>query len=105
MCINFPESAKPGFDQIKGRVFETLASNSLLLERKNSITPRYLKPGVHYVEYEDQFDLLDKINYYSLHTEERDSIARNGKELYESAYNPKIFWDTITNRLGFGERK
>ena len=99
MCINFPESAKPGFDQIKGRVFEVLASQSLLLEKKNKITPRYLNPGVHYVEYENQFDLLEKIKYFSSNPEEAQQIAKAGKQLYEEKYNPKIFWQKILQKL------
>ena len=99
MCINFPESAKPGFDQIKGRVFEVLASQSLLLEKRNKITPRYLTPGTHYVEYENQFDLLEKIKHFASRPEEAQLIARAGKQVYEERYNPKIFWQKILQRL------
>lgn len=97
--INFPESAKPGYDQIKGRVFEILASQSLLLEKKNVVTPRYLTPGVHYVEYSDNFDLLEKLNYYCDNTSERDKISLNGKNFYEENYGPKIFWKKVFNEL------
>jgi hypothetical protein len=101
MCINFPESAKPGFDQIKGRVFEILASQSLLLEKKNKITSRYLTPGIHYVEYTDHLDLLDKINYYSSNINECLNIAKQGKQIYEDSYNPKIFWNKIMKKMEF----
>lgn len=99
MCINFPESAKPGYDQIKGRVFEILASQSLLLEKRNKVTPRYLTPGEHYVEYEDHVDLLKKIDFYMNNPQDRDRIAFQGKQLYEERYNPKIFWSTILEKL------
>lgn len=99
MCINFPESAKPGFDQIKGRVFEILASQSLLLEKRNNVTPRYLSPGEHYIEYEDHLDLLKKIDYFTKNPQERDRIALQGKQHYEKNYNPKVFWNMVFQKL------
>ena len=97
--INFPESAKPGFDQIKGRVFEILASQSLLLEKKNYITPKYLTAGVHYVEYVDHIDLLDKIKYYTENFQEREKISLIGKKYYEENYSPIIFWTKIFEKM------
>jgi hypothetical protein len=90
--LNFPYSPS-GFDQCKGRVWEILATKGFLLERKNSATERMLTPGKDYVDYTDEADLLNKINYFLAHEEERRAIEEHGFKTYNEKYSAKIFWD------------
>jgi len=97
--LNFPEGPE-GNDQCKGRVWEILATKSLLLERANEATKSFLVPGEHYVEFKDENDLIDKINYYLDNPEERSYIAQNGYNIYKEKYNARVFWNTIMEKLG-----
>jgi len=101
ISLNFPEGPD-GYDQCKGRVWEVLASKSLLLERKNSAIENYLKPNVHYVEFENEQDLVEKMNYYLDNEKERDYIATKGYEIYKKKYNAKVFWNKIMEGVGYG---
>ena len=96
--INFPWSPF-GFDQCKGRVWEILASRSLLLERENIATKRHLKPGEHYVEYSDANDLVEKIEYYLNNDKERIQIATNGYNEYIKNFSSKVFWTTVLEKV------
>lgn len=98
--INLNFSLHPlGFDQIKGRVFETLGSKSLLLERANEMTKKLFSPGVEYVEFDNPQDAVDKIKYFLSNEKEREKIAENGYRAYFNRHSPDIFWRTIMNKL------
>jgi hypothetical protein len=97
--LNFP-GGPDGYDQVKGRVFETLASRSLLMERKNSATSQYLTDGKHYITFENESDLEEKIRYYLKHEEEREQIANDGYSLFKERYTAEIFWKNVMKELG-----
>ena len=99
ISLNFPEGPD-GYDQCKGRVWEVLASRSLLLERKNSAIENYLKPNVHYVEFEDENDLIEKMNYYLENEKEREHIANKGHQIYKKKYSAKVFWEKVVKEVG-----
>ncbi len=87
------------FHQTKGRVFEILASGSMLLEFKNPATESLLTNGVDYVDFNSSHELIDKIRYYVEHEDERLKIANQGYETYQKKYTAQIFWDTIMDRI------
>ena len=97
ISLNFP-SGPDGYDQCKGRVWEILATKTLLLERANEATKNYLKPNVHYVEFTSEEDLKEKINYYLENDKEREQIALKGHEEYKKKYTSDIFWSKIMKR-------
>lgn len=98
ISLNFPWSPF-GFDQCKGRVWEILASRSLLMERKNIATANHLIPGEHYVEYVDEQDLTDKIAYYLKNDKERHRIAMNGYNEYNKNYSSNNFWTKVLEKI------
>ena len=100
ISINFAEAAVKGTYQLKGRVTETLACGTLLLEHKNPVTSRILKSGTHYVEFENKHDLVEKINYYLQNEKEREEIAKSGFNFYNKNFSPRVFWNTILTRIG-----
>jgi len=99
ISLNFPGGPE-GNDQCKGRVWEVLATKSLLLERTNDAIKNYLIPNVHYVEFDNEQDLIEKIKYYLENEKEREYIAQKGYEIYKDKYNAEVFWNTIMEKLG-----
>lgn len=98
ISINFSLSPA-NFFQTKGRVFEVMACQSMLLEYKNPATASLFEPGVDYVEFEQPNDLVDKAYYYLEHDEERKKIAESGYNKYLQKYTGKIYWDTIFDKI------
>ncbi len=96
--LNFSMS-RARFFQVKGRVYEILASGSMLLEFKNRHTANLLKPNVDYVEFGDLKELVEKTVYYLKNPKERETIAANGHKKYQNLYTAKIFWNTIFTRI------
>lgn len=95
--LNFPESPS-GIDQFKGRCLETIASKSLLLSRKSSVTSRYLKNEFDFLEFENLEDLYSKIKYLSENPKQLEYISENGFNTYKTKYSSKIFWEeTLKN--------
>ncbi len=95
ISLNFPSNAN-GFDQCKGRVWEILASKSLLMERKNKATRGMLGEAGHcYIDYENEADLKNKVEYYLSHEEERKKIAEEGYKWYLRRYSSKQFWKEV----------
>jgi len=98
ISLNFSLSPA-GFFQTKGRIFEILASRSMLLEFKNPSTAKFFEPGKDYVEFENDQDLVERIKYYLSHPQERERIATSGYEKYLGNYTAKHFWRKIMSRI------
>ena len=98
ISLNFP-AGPDGYNQCKGRVWEILATKSLLLEGKNDAIKNFLTPGVHYVEFENEQDLVEKIQHYLDNEEERKKIAQKGYETYKEKYNATTFWNNILEKM------
>lgn len=97
--INLNFSLSPAnFFQCKGRVYETLACKTLLLEFKNPSTSRLFTPGYDYIEFSTMEELISAIKYYSENEEERKKIAQQGYNTYKEKYSSKIFWQKILDK-------
>jgi len=100
IVVNF---ARPVFDedgfQCKGRVFEALYSGALLLEQSNPETRRWLTPGVHYVEFETERDLLHLTQHYLTDEPARRRIAEEGHRKAVTAYSATSYWQLVLDRL------
>ena len=62
------------------RVFDIMGSGGFLLTNFQADFLDYFTPGEDYDYYESVGDLMQKIDYYLAHEEERKAIARNGFE-------------------------
>jgi hypothetical protein len=98
ISINFSHSVE-GMHQMKGRVLEVLFSGALLFENRNSETPLFFKPGVHYVEFDSKEDLLEKINYYHNNPVELEKISHQGRNWALNNYTQQDFWRLTMERL------
>lgn len=96
--LNFA-SHSLGFSQTKGRVYEIIGSGSLLLEDRNPQTAKLFTPNEDYIEFDGIDDLVNKIEYYSTHEDERAKIAKQGYEKFVTKYTSWHFWDTVVKRI------
>lgn len=85
--LNFTsKSIKTG---IPLRIFDILGSGGFLITNYQQELPEYFEIGKDLVVYENEADLLEKIQYYLKYDEEREKIAKNGKEKVETLYTWK----------------
>lgn len=69
------------------RVFEAMASGAMLItDRIGNGQEDLFKPGVHLVEYGSDEELLEAVDYYLHHDDEREEIARAGRDLVLSEH-------------------
>lgn len=92
--INFNQTPH-GWVQIKGRIWEIIQSESLLLEQYNPLLHRYLEPGVDYVEFNSPEELIEKAQYYLTHEDERLNVIASAKKKLEERFNYKVLWNRI----------
>ncbi|OQX22472.1 MAG: hypothetical protein BWK80_30415 [Desulfobacteraceae bacterium IS3] len=62
------------------RLFETTGTGSFLLTQYHEKLTQYFEPGKEIETFRDEKELIDKIDYYLAHPEEREAIARRGQE-------------------------
>lgn len=79
-------------DDVNMRVFEALATKSLLLTDALPTLPELFKDGVHLVTYKNHDEAVEKARYYLAHPEEADKIAEVG-------YNEVMAKHTYMSRL------
>ena len=100
ISINF---SRPVFDEpnhhCKGRTLETTLCGALLLEQKNPETKKWFKPGVDYVEFTEERDLVQKVYYYLTNDKERREIAAHGNTTAANKYSAKNYWKTLFQKL------
>lgn len=73
-------------DDLNMRVFETLATRSLLLTNDIPTLHDLFVDGVHLVTYKTPEEMIEKAHYYIEHEEERERIAKAGQEAVLSAH-------------------
>lgn len=93
LSINFSQSVNG--DQLKGRVFDILLSECVLLESNNDQTNKLFNPNKDYIEFSSKEDLVHKIKILLSDENLRKEIARNGKSKVMEKYNTEIFWKLI----------
>lgn len=68
------------------RIFDVLACQGFLITNFQSEIPEYFVDGVDLVTYDSIPDLIEKVDYYLTHEEERLQIAKNGYEKVKDYY-------------------
>ena len=64
---------------------------------------QFFEPGRDYVYYESRADLLDKVEYYLTHEDEREAIAENGyKKVARDHTYEKRLQEIISVVMGTG---
>lgn len=62
------------------RTFEATGSGCFLLVEHENYVDEYFEPGVEIETYRTKGEMIEKIEYYLAHPEEREAIARRGQE-------------------------
>ena len=68
------------------RAFEIMGAGGFLLSNYQADFLDYFVPDEDFVYYEDQKDLMRKIDYYLYHEKERQAIAKNGHDKMASGH-------------------
>lgn len=86
-------------EQVVGHIFESMLCGCCTFVNKSNFVSRLFRKNIDYVEYEDMYDLADKLIYYLDNEDDAKEIANNGKIAMKkySAYN---FYTKIFNKLG-----
>lgn len=93
--ISISFSKAHGINVVNARPFEAMSCGSLLLEQKSPELAKLYTPGVDYVEWTDEVDLLEKVRYYLSHDDERTLIATYGRNKTEQLYSANKFWEDV----------
>mgnify|MGYP001291299788 CR=1 FL=1 len=100
IALNF---SRPVFDEpnhhCKGRTVEITLCGALLMEQENPETKKWFRPGIDYVSFTNERDLVAKVNYYLTHEEERHRIASHGHMTASMRYSADQYWKTLFGRL------
>ena len=101
ISLNFCLHTGEPFPQVKGRAFEVTACRTLLIEDEGTETMRFFDEGKDFVMVRSKEEMLEKINYYLRHDEERERIAESGCKKTNQLYNGRNFWGYILAKMGF----
>ena len=94
ICVNFSESVE-GKHQLKGRVFESMASKCLLLESFNNQISEFFDQDSDYISFNSPLDMTRKINFYLKNNDLLVQIADNGNRKFNNKYNYRNYWKKI----------
>lgn len=84
--INLNITAKSIKSGLPLRIFDILSCQGFLITNFQAEIPEYFKDGVDLVTYDSIPDLIEKVDYYLNHDEERLEIAKNGYEKVKHHY-------------------
>lgn len=81
------------------RIFDIMGAGGFLLTNYQADFLDYFVPGEDYVYFDSANDLLDKLDYYLTHEEERAAIAQNGYEKINAQHTYKHRVEEIISYL------
>lgn len=84
--INLNISLRSILSGIPQRAFDIMGSGGFLLSNYQDDFLDFFTPGEDFIFYESKADLLDKIDYYLTHEEERLQISKNGHDKVAAAH-------------------
>jgi len=93
ITLNFCLNDK--YPQIKGRVMEAMACNTMLIEDEGTVTNQLFEEGKDFIMVKSKEDMLEKIQYYLAHDSEREAIAASGHKKQQEFYTAKNIWNYL----------
>ena len=79
-----------------------MGSGGFLLSNYQEDFLEYFEPGVDFDYYDSCQDLLNKIDYYLSHEEERQEIAKNGYEKIKKYHTYQNRFDAMLEIMNIG---
>jgi hypothetical protein len=83
--------------QLKKQLIDTMYSGGLVMSERNPQIASIFLEGEDYVAFSSKEELLEKINYYLEHEDERNRIAKSGYRKVRQLFNGKRFWNALLN--------
>lgn len=74
------------------RTWEILSSGVLLIQNKSQVLQGLLVPGIHYLEFSNNLELLETIKDLQDNPDIISRIALAGKRRYEELFSAEVFW-------------
>ena len=104
ITINFPKQVKSkGITTdyaFRGRVVDAISHGVLLFDQKNPFMDQFFQPGKHYVHYDNEQDLLKKLNYYlENYNTAGFEITQNAFKLAENELSSYKTWLNVFNEI------
>ena len=88
ICLNIHVGTHAGMHTGPNpRTFELLGCQAFEIIDTGHLDKTALKSGKHLIEFSDEDDLIQKIDYYLQHSDERNLIAANGFQTTKKLYN------------------
>ena len=82
------------------RCFDIMGCGGFLLSNFQEDFLRYFEPNVDFVFYESQNDLLNKVDYYLLHEDDRKAIAESAYEKIKKDHTFDVRVEQILMEIG-----
>jgi hypothetical protein len=79
-------------DVLVTRTWEILSSGVLLIQNKSEVLNDLLEPGVDYLEFSSNSDLLAILIDLKSNPDKIRTIAQAGKKKYEKLFSSEVFW-------------
>lgn len=99
--INLHVTSKAVESGIPQCVMDILACGGFCLTNYQPETAEFFEDGVELVMYTDMADLMQKVDYYLQHEEEREAIAKAGHEKIKAQFS---LWDRLSDMLHIMEK-
>ena len=105
ITINFSNISKKlnslNKSHIRARLFEAVASGTLVFDEYNSQTELFFKKDIDYVPFKNKEELLLKINHYLKNYKNKGSkIAKNSLYKLRDKYSSFLFWEKFFKDVG-----
>ena len=98
ITLNFPD--KPdGSIQAKCRIYETMLSGTLLLEKENNAIQNWFAPMEHYIPFTSCEDLLNKIHHYLTNKQDYERIVSNAMQKMKTDYSSNNWWTKVFEKV------
>ena len=94
IMINFSKGIDSA--QIKGRVFESVYNECMVLEEKNDLITNFFEPNKEIIFFENEDDCIEKILFFIKNEELRQQICIRAKNKLLKNFSSEPFWKDIT---------
>jgi hypothetical protein len=79
--------------------WEAFMMGAMVLDSDDVTLPKFMRPGVEFVPYVGDADLIDKARYYLREETERRQIVANARAAMRERYSSTAYWTRIAERL------
>jgi len=104
MVMNF-SSRSADVKMLTGRAWQALHSGTLLLEEQNEEIEHFFVPFVHYVPFENAFQLTRLIEFFYKNQDEAETIGAGALDFCARHYNAASVWTRVLGALPQGSAK